>query len=176
LVTELNNVGNSSVSCSSLDDDNASFGSFEKHTLGIGKNILTNMGYKGGGLGINGQGITQPLEVVERPRFSRLGYVEGECSKVVEDDKSSSKEFKPFQQKDDTSLSGSDTSSKESQKNSSKSPQSYKKHDYSKSSFDYKKYDHQIFWTMYPCTFFRSPNHCVASVGRDNIYARKLWI
>lgn len=72
LVTEVNNVSNSSVSCSSLDDDNASFGSFEKHMLGIGKNLLTKMGYKEGGLGINGQGITQPLEVVERPRFAGL--------------------------------------------------------------------------------------------------------
>jgi hypothetical protein len=42
--------------------------------------------------------------VVERPRFARLGYVEGECSKVKEDDNSSSKEFKPFKQKDGTSL------------------------------------------------------------------------
>ena len=67
LVTEVNNVSNSSVSCSSLDDDNASFGSFEKHTLGIGKNILTKMGYKGRGLGINGEGIIQPLEVEGRP-------------------------------------------------------------------------------------------------------------
>jgi hypothetical protein len=41
------------------------------------------MGYKGGGLGINGQGIIQPLEVVGRPWFVGLGYGEGEFSKVA---------------------------------------------------------------------------------------------
>lgn len=46
--------------------------------------LLTKTGYKGGGHGVNGQGMTQPLEVVQRPRFSGLGYTEGECSKVSE--------------------------------------------------------------------------------------------
>ena len=40
------------------------------------------MVYKGGGLGINGQGITHPLEVKERPKYLRSGY--GECSKAFE--------------------------------------------------------------------------------------------
>ena len=46
--------------------------------------LLNKLGYKGGGLGVNGQGMTQPLEVVQRPRFIGLGYTEGEFSKVSE--------------------------------------------------------------------------------------------
>ena len=49
--------------------------------------LLTKMGYKGGGIGINGQGIIQPMELVEIPLFASLGYGKeevGECSKEVE--------------------------------------------------------------------------------------------
>ena len=45
------------------------------------------MGYSRGGIGINGQGMTQPLEVVPRQPFAGLGYRQeegGECSEVVE--------------------------------------------------------------------------------------------
>jgi len=48
--------------------------------------LLTKMGYKGGGLGINGQGVTQPLDVVQRPTFAGFGYIKveiGECSKTA---------------------------------------------------------------------------------------------
>ena len=44
------------------------FGEFEKHTKGVGLRILTKMGYEEGkGLGCKGQGIVNPIEVVERP-------------------------------------------------------------------------------------------------------------
>jgi hypothetical protein len=59
--------------------DDVYFGSFEHHTKGTGLKLLRKMMYKGGGIGINDQGIIQPLEVVGRPQFAGLGYGEGEC-------------------------------------------------------------------------------------------------
>ena len=54
-----------SISCStpSTNVDNTSFVAFENHTKGIGMNILTRIGYEGRGLRINGQGITNSIEV-----------------------------------------------------------------------------------------------------------------
>jgi hypothetical protein len=60
-------VNNSPCSIPSFINDDASFGVFERHMKGIVLNLLMKMGYKGGGIGINGQGIIQPLEVVGRP-------------------------------------------------------------------------------------------------------------
>jgi hypothetical protein len=55
------------------------FGEFEKHTKGVGLRILTKMGYeKGKGLGRQGQGIVNPIEVEERPRYLGLGYERGD--------------------------------------------------------------------------------------------------
>jgi hypothetical protein len=51
----------------------------------VGMKLLTKMGYKGGGLGINGQGVTQPLEVVQRPPFAGLGYGQGRDWRVLKD-------------------------------------------------------------------------------------------
>jgi hypothetical protein len=59
-----------------------------QYETNVGMKLLTKMGYIGGGLGIHGQGVTQPLEVLPRPPFVGLGYGKeenGECSKVAEE-------------------------------------------------------------------------------------------
>ena len=49
-----------------------SVASVEIPIIGTGMRLLTKMGYKGGGLGIHGQGMTQPLKVVQRPHYAGL--------------------------------------------------------------------------------------------------------
>lgn len=58
-----------------------------QYETNVGMKILPKMGYSRGGLGINGQGITQPLEVLPRQPFLSLGYGQeekGEFLKVGE--------------------------------------------------------------------------------------------
>jgi hypothetical protein len=41
---------------------------FKENTYGIGFKLLTKMGYDGKGLGINGQGMTNPIHIEGIPR------------------------------------------------------------------------------------------------------------
>ncbi|KAG8372641.1 hypothetical protein BUALT_Bualt12G0087800 [Buddleja alternifolia] len=50
------------------------YGSFEMHTTGFGSKMMAKMGYvEGGGLGKDGQGMAQPIEVYQRPKSLGLG-------------------------------------------------------------------------------------------------------
>ncbi|KAJ1385897.1 G-patch domain [Sesbania bispinosa] len=52
----------------------ANLGSFEVHTTGFGSKMMAKMGYMGGGgLGKDGQGMAEPIEVIQRPKSLGLG-------------------------------------------------------------------------------------------------------
>ena len=53
---------------------NNSFAAFEQQSKGICMKLFSKMGYEGGGLDINGQGITNPIMVEERAKYMVLGY------------------------------------------------------------------------------------------------------
>ncbi|KAH9308717.1 hypothetical protein KI387_036628, partial [Taxus chinensis] len=96
-----------------LDSVNV-LGDFENHTKGIGSKLLDKMGFNGISLGKNNQGITNPIQMVERPRhvglgFSIVGKKEiGEGSKTTgRRQASDSKEDSPIASGDSSSGGGS---------------------------------------------------------------------
>jgi hypothetical protein len=122
-ISEVCSGSHSSISHCSHQD--GSFGAFEKHTRGIGLKLLTKMGYEGKGLGNKGQGIVNPIEVVERPRYLGLGYGEeeiGECSKTLEASDASNDQLKSLREQftkgDGVSLHDGDSECKSSPKKS----------------------------------------------------------
>lgn len=58
------------------------FGTFELYTKGFGSKMMAKMGFEGGGLGKDGQGMAAPIEVIKRPKSLGLGM---EFSKEVDD-------------------------------------------------------------------------------------------
>lgn len=62
-----------------------SVGNVEIPISGTNMRLLTRMSYKEEEvLGVNNQGIIEPLEVERRTQFATLGSTEGQCSKTSE--------------------------------------------------------------------------------------------
>ena len=83
------------------------------------------MGYEGKGLGNKGQGIVNPIEVMEIPCYLGLGYGKvdiGECSKTLEASDASNDQLKSlreqFMKGDGVSLHDGDSECKSSPKKS----------------------------------------------------------
>jgi hypothetical protein len=68
-----------------------SFKFLEQHASCIGLKLMGKMGYRGGGLGDNGQGIVDHIEVVVWTRYDGIGYAPkdvGESSKTIQEEDS----------------------------------------------------------------------------------------
>ncbi|KAI7757406.1 hypothetical protein M8C21_007158, partial [Ambrosia artemisiifolia] len=64
--------------------NSSSYGAFEMHTTGFGSRMMAKMGYvDGGGLGKDGTGISEPIEVTQRPKSLGLGAKVPDTSEPV---------------------------------------------------------------------------------------------
>jgi hypothetical protein len=164
------------------------FGAFEKHTRGIGLRLLTKMGYEGKGLGIEGQGIVNPIKAVERPRYLGLGYGEVDLgassrmgSKTSKASNASNGQLKSLQEHftkgNGASLQDCGSECKSYPKKSEDQHGRYNGHVFTDSIFYYNKNNHVIrnLWNMYPCTYCLSPKYCVAKCWkRQNLYKKPM--
>lgn len=58
----------------SAKSSSSKLGAFEEHTTGFGSKMMAKMGFvEGTGLGKEGQGMVQPIEVIKRPKSLGLG-------------------------------------------------------------------------------------------------------
>ena len=70
----INATINATINPTSTSHKSFNIGSFERHTKGFGMKMLSKMGFKGR-LGKNEQGISTPIDVVQRPNRAGLGTV-----------------------------------------------------------------------------------------------------
>jgi hypothetical protein len=132
------------------------FGAFEKHTKGVGFRILTKMGYEEGkGLGCKGQGIVNPIEVVERSQYLVLGYGEVDLgasskigSKTSEASNASNDQLKTLQEHftkgNGASLQDCGSERNSSPKTGEDQHGRYNGHVFTNSPFDYNKHNQVI--------------------------------
>lgn len=67
------------------DNSISSFGEWEKHTKGIASHLMKKMGYEPGkGLGLDGEGIVNPIEIVIQPPGKGLDFEVDEIKELAE--------------------------------------------------------------------------------------------
>jgi len=138
------------------------------------------MGYEGGGLDINGQGITNPIMVEEILKYQGLGYGQrefGECSKWFEAQKSSKDGMSHQDGGENSHLSPKRDECLKVPCISSSTPlhQSYSPRDKYKSHGCFPMHGNFYYlWNMYPCTFCDAFDHCVAICEKHMVMVKRM--
>ncbi|CAK9135280.1 unnamed protein product [Ilex paraguariensis] len=78
---ESNDMMNNTSQENKGEPSTSKYGAFEMHTTGFGSKMMAKMGFiEGGGLGKDGQGISEPIQVIQRPKSLGLGAKSPETS------------------------------------------------------------------------------------------------